>query len=350
MRTLRWCSLIFVSLLACGCVSLSKYNERVEQIRGLNGEVASMEQTLQKSERVRKEIETELQKTRQNLAKLQEEHELLKTKAMTATSDEGPVRPVLLLQQMEFSNELALLTAKLSDAEVRIKELTATLAAREKAIRKVPMLETALAEREQHIKDLTDSLHYLETRVAMMKRDAVELSVKRSGSEEQQSALVAIRALLADEMETGEVVVKEYRDKLIITLKEQVLFDSGSARISKSGKKTLNRMAKVLNKIDNNQIIVEGHTDTVPIGRKISAKYPTNWDLSAARAANVLKYLERKGKVKSELLAMAGYGCYLPAAANDCAKNKKLNRRIEIAVLPLETERLAAVRQQTAMR
>ena len=142
--------------------------------------------------------------------------------------------------------------------------------------------------------------------------------------------------------------VKEFRDKMIITMNDQILFDSGSARITKAGQKTLNRMAKVLKKIQNNQIVVEGHTDATPI-RRTAGKYPTNWDLAAARATNVLKHLEKKGKVSPKLLALAGYSCYLPAAANDCATNRKLNRRIEIAVVPLEMDRVASAREKTAL-
>lgn len=186
----------------------------------------------------------------------------------------------------------------------------------------------------------------LHTKIAQLRKDTEELARKRIGSDEKENAVVAIRSMLADDINKGEISVKEYRDRMIISLKEQVLFDSGSARISSQGQKTLNRMARILTKVKNNRIVVEGHADTRPIGRKLTGRFPTNWELAAARATNVLKHLEQRGKVKSELLAMAGYGCYLPAAANDCAKNMKLNRRIEIAILPMDETRIASAKEQ----
>ena len=346
MHAVKLCSMLLFSLLVAGCVSLSKYNDRLEQISNLNLDIASLEETLRKSESARASLDSQLQEARENLAKLQEEHEALEAASMTVP--EGTERVSMDAQKQDFADELTLLTAKLADADARIRELSAALAAKEEAVKKMPVLEAALAEREQRIRDLTEYLRNQETKVTQLQKDAVDLTRKRNGSEEKTDAVAAIRSNLSKEIEKGEIAVKEYRDKLIVSMKEQVLFDSGSARITKSGQKTLNRMAKVLKKIRNNRIIVEGHTDTMPIrNRSIVAKYPTNWDLAAARATNVLKHLENKGKIKPELLALAGYGCYLPAAANDCEKNRKLNRRIEIAVVPAPTDRVAVAGEAT---
>lgn len=348
MFLVRSCSMVIISFLLAGCVSLSKYNERMEHIQYLEGEMGSLEETLKESESARKAIAAELQGTKENLAKLQEEHEALKSRTLASTNNPDDSSDIDAEKQ-QFAEELAALIAKLAEADSRIKELSTLLAAKEAAVRRIPTLEAAVVEREQQIKDLTASLQSLESYILQIKKDATELSRRRSGNEEKEQTFAAVRSLLRDEMSNGEISVKEYRDKVILGMREQVLFRSGSANITRNGKKTLDRIAGVLRKIRNNQIVVEGHTDTVPF-RKTARKYRTNWDLAAARATKVVRYLEVSGRVRPELLALAGYSCYLPAAANDCAKNRRLNRRIEIAIIPLETERLAAVQDVTAMR
>ena len=345
MFPIRSCALVLLSFVLSGCVSLSRHNERVAHIHLLESEMSTLGQTLRKSEKERKALAAELRTTRENLVRLQQEHETLVSRSIILPEDADGLAAIENEKRL-FAEELAALIAKLAEADNRIKELSTLLAAKEAAVRRIPTLEAAVTERERQIKDLTASLQSLESYVAQIKKDATDLSRRRSGNEEKERTAAAVRFLLRKEVDNGKITIKEYRDKVIIVMKEQVLFESGSARISKTGRNTLNRVAGALSRISNNQILVEGHTDTVPF-RKSAGRYRTNWDLAAARATNVLKFLEMR-KVRPELLALAGYGCYLPAAPNDCAKNRQLNRRVEIAVIPLETERLAAVRGGTA--
>lgn len=347
MYVLRSCGLLLVAVTVTGCVSLSRYNERVAQVRSVEWDLASQDRNLRQSESARSALDADLKEARTNLAKLQQEHEALKAASVAAPPEAG--QPSVDLRKQEFSREVAALTAKLADADARIRNLSAALAAREDAARKVPALEAALAEREQRTRELDANVRSMEATVARMQKDTVALSRKRSGSEEKETAVTALRANLGSEIGKGQLVVKEYHDKLIVSMSEKVLFDSGSARISRSGQKTLDRMAKILKKVKNNQIVVEGHTDNMPIRYRVG-KYTSNWELAAARAANVLSHLEKKGQLNPELLALAGYGCYLPAAANDCAKNRRQNRRIEVALVPLDTQRLAEASTKTARR
>lgn len=344
MYLLKSCGILLLSFVISGCVSLSRYNERVGRIQSLEFEISSLERTLRTSERDRKAVETELRTTQESLAKLQNEHEALISRSGIIPQDADDLAAIEA-EKRQFAEELAALIAKLAEADHRIRELSTLLAVKEAAVRRIPTLEAAVREREWQIKELTGSLQSLESYISQIKEDATDLSRRRSGNEEKERTGAAIRTLLRREAAAHKITVREYRDKVIIAMKDQVLFESGSARISKTGRNALGRLAKVLARISNNQILVEGHTDTVPFKR--GARYGTNWDLAAARAANVLKFLEKKN-VKPELLALAGYSCYLPAVPNDCTRNRQLNRRVEIAVIPLEMERLAAVQGMTA--
>lgn len=116
---------------------------------------------------------------------------------------------------------------------------------------------------------------------------------------------------------------------LIIRLNNKVLFDEGSAQIKSDAIKTLDGIVKVLTKIDN-PVIIEGHTDSTPIK---NAKYPSNWELSTARATNIISYMVKTGGITPKRLSAVGYGEYVPIADNTSVSGRMLNRRVDIIVL-----------------
>ncbi|MBI5244567.1 MAG: OmpA family protein [Elusimicrobia bacterium] len=132
-------------------------------------------------------------------------------------------------------------------------------------------------------------------------------------------------------MQSANVSVIATEKLVRVQLGEGVLFDSGSAELKESAAPLLEPIAKQM-LVPDNQIRVEGHTDTVPIRK---GKYKSNWELSMARAYSVVRTLEGMG-VKPERLSGIGYGEYRPVAANDTPENKAKNRRIEINLLRSE--------------
>lgn len=116
---------------------------------------------------------------------------------------------------------------------------------------------------------------------------------------------------------------------LVVSLNNAILFESGSAEIKKENESTLLSVAELINSLDN-YIRIEGHTDNVPISSDL---YASNWELSTARAASVVRLFIDKGKVSPEKLVAVGYGEYKPIAGNDTAEGRAKNRRIDIIVL-----------------
>ncbi|SNX55511.1 flagellar motor protein MotB [Thermoanaerobacterium sp. RBIITD] len=116
---------------------------------------------------------------------------------------------------------------------------------------------------------------------------------------------------------------------LLIRFKDTVLFDTGSADIKPESLNTLTKFAQIL-KDAKRPIIVEGHTDNVPIS---NSTYKSNWELSTTRAVNVVKYFIDIQKMNPELLSAAGYGEYHPVAPNDSDANRSKNRRVDIVIL-----------------
>ncbi len=121
----------------------------------------------------------------------------------------------------------------------------------------------------------------------------------------------------------------EERGLVISLLSDGTLFDLGSADLKPSAKQVLDQVAEALRALPN-PVLIEGHTDNLPIR---TAQYPSNWELSAARAARVLRYLVQKGGIPAERLIAVGYADTRPLVPNRSPANRAQNRRVDIAVL-----------------
>ena len=128
----------------------------------------------------------------------------------------------------------------------------------------------------------------------------------------------------------GEIRVYRRRGRIMVALPSSVLFRSGKARLSSAGEKAVAKVGAVLAKLPDRRFLVAGHTDNVPIG---AAKFEDNWDLSAARALIVTRFMIANG-VKPEMLASAGYGEFDPLGPNSSKAARQANRRIEIILMP----------------
>ena len=122
-------------------------------------------------------------------------------------------------------------------------------------------------------------------------------------------------------------------DKIEIQLSSKMLFGSGSARLSADARKAFRDIAIIVKPL-NNSIHVEGHTDNIPIK---TLAYPSNWELSAARAASVVEYLARQG-VAPERLAAIGYGEFRPMSSNDTEEGRRKNRRVTMVIRAEDAE------------
>jgi chemotaxis protein MotB len=144
------------------------------------------------------------------------------------------------------------------------------------------------------------------------------------------------------EIAKGDILLSQGGGKLRVDLVDKVLFDSGEAQISKRGEEVLARVGTVLAQIEDKQIQVSGHTDDTRVGEKLAAQFPSNWELSTARAVNVVRFLAEKAGVPAERLAATGYGEYHPIASNKTTAGRRRNRRIEILLTPALDPKLMA--------
>ncbi len=123
---------------------------------------------------------------------------------------------------------------------------------------------------------------------------------------------------------------------LVISLREKLMFDSGRAEIHQEAKYILKDLTNEIIDVPNDTRI-EGHTDNVPIGPELQSKFPTNWELSTARATNVTRYVLETLKFPPKRISSAGYGKYQPVVENDTEEHRAMNRRVDIVVQRIGT-------------
>lgn len=145
----------------------------------------------------------------------------------------------------------------------------------------------------------------------------------------------ALSKQLQGELNTDQAQITQLQDRVKLTLVDAILFTEGGWQISPKGEETLNKILPTLTKVTSGRIVVEGYTDNVPIGPALRARFPSNWELSTARATDVLRYLESKG-VSKNVLAAEGFGDSRPIASNDTVQGRAKNRRVEIVISGLD--------------
>ncbi|MDR1727876.1 MAG: OmpA family protein [Acidobacteriota bacterium] len=138
-----------------------------------------------------------------------------------------------------------------------------------------------------------------------------------------------LEAMLGDEIKKKMVRIRMERRGIVVSLGENGMFDSGSDVIKPEGRAMLDSIATSLTSVGN-QVRVEGHTDNVPISTE---RFPSNWELSTARATAVISRLVTHFGMSPRLLSAAGYGEYRPTAPNDTEEGRARNRRVDIIIL-----------------
>jgi len=285
MNRIKSIALIIAGLaLLTGCVSSQKYDESLQNAMtlqnakvDLEGKLLETEQKLTAEKATRESLEADVSDLKSDMDHLREQN------------------ASLFGLNEELNRKLAELTRErlqaIKDKDRSITELT------EKKLKALQEKDRAIAEQKKTYDNLVSELN--------------------------------------EEIKKGEIQVTQLKDKLTLSMVEKILFDSGKAEIKKNGKAVLERVAGILMKTTDKQIRIEGHTDNVPIGPVLAARFPTNWELSTARSTTVVRYLQDQG-VDPFFLSAAGYSEYRPVDSNETDEGKAKNRRIEIVLIPLE--------------
>lgn len=184
--------------------------------------------------------------------------------------------------------------------------------------------------------NLRDQNSALEQQKADLRKENDALEQQKAqlltASQENKSQYDALVRNLKEEVKKGELRVRRYQDMLTVDVAEQLFFDSGRASLKDSGKEVLKKVGEALKGYEDKIIRVVGHTDNVPIAGAWKKVFPSNWELSVARATTVVRFLQETG-IPPERMVASGRAQYQPIAENDTPEGRKKNRRIEITLI-----------------
>jgi chemotaxis protein MotB len=271
-----------LSVMVGGCVSSSKFEKKVAEADGLNQALQALQQKYDK-------LTAENDNLKDHFKKLNGDFAQLSIQKDKITADRDELDKVLKSKSDSLSktiNELRGKTAALETENASLKESVANLK----------------KTKEEEVKTVSKTYENL---MQEMKGEIAQ----------------------------GQVAITELKGKLTVDVLDKILFASGEAEVKPEGLAVLQRVIDILKNVKDKAIRIEGHTDNVKIGGALARKYATNWELSAARAINVTRYLQKQG-IDPALLASVAYGEYNPVADNSTSEGRAKNRRIAIILQP----------------
>jgi chemotaxis protein MotB len=303
MRTTYFFILLLFTFSSC-IVSKKKFDDMLAQKVKAEGDLSDRNKELDKANGSLQELAETLKKMQQDTANLQVTYRANQKKLASLNKE---------YEQLN-GNYKNLLTnsGKLNrDVAQQRDQLLAIQDNLEKTRKQNDSLNYSLQEREKKVKELE---------LIMANKDKAVQNLKNKIS----------NALL--NFKENDLTVKVKNGKVYVSLAEQLLFGSGSIDVDAKGVGALQQLAKAIKDQKDIQVMIEGHTDNVPISKK-STYMNDNWDLSVMRATSITKILTGAGLSPNQITA-AGKGEYAPLALNDNAQNKQKNRRTEIIVTP----------------
>jgi len=242
----------------------------------------------------------------------------------------------------QLIDQNTLLNTELKHARIELHE----------AEEKVKILDAELIKLQQTASRCKDELTDLQSKYTYLKNINLRLSQnveqlnndleKKNSVIKLQNTVIrllddtkkTIETSLKDEIAAREIELVKMQDTLKVVFIDKILFDSGSIDINEKGKKLLLVVAESVRGHKDQKVVVEGHTDNKPLGPTLKERFPSNWELSTARAAAVVRFLQEEGLLQPERLSARGYSFYRPLATNDTEEGRHQNRRIEIILGP----------------
>ena len=228
--------------------------------------------------------------------------------------------------------ENAVLNSTVEDLSSEIESLKTS--EKELQSRYSKLMDDNMAQAEQYdatLKQKADELNEKEQLLAAREQSLREMQqiIARQDSITQRLNDVLRNALLG--FDSDELSVEIKNGKVYVSMSDKLLFKSGSAAVETKGKEAISLLGEVLGKNSDIDILIEGHTDNVPIK---TANYKDNWDLSVARATAIVRVLTDDHNITPTRLTASGKGEFMPRESNDTAEGRARNRRTEIILSP----------------
>ncbi|HBQ18998.1 MAG TPA: endoflagellar motor protein [Myxococcales bacterium] len=224
-------------------------------------------------------------------------------------------------------DQIEALEGQLRDSREQSEQLESRLAAVEARNQELVDRLRALGE---EVEGLESERGNLQSSLQETQRALEELRARERAQQERLATFRRMIERFRSMIDSGRLRVRIVRNRMLIELSENILFDSGRADLRDEGEVALSEIVQVLNSIPNRQFQVAGHTDNIPMR---SSRFQSNWELSTARAVNVARFMIDQG-LNAERISAAGYAETQPVASNSTPEGRAQNRRIEIVLVP----------------
>ena len=193
-------------------------------------------------------------------------------------------------------------------------------------------LQAQITKLQSENNSLLNTIEGLKTE---LRQEKMAVQQKEGEISELEKTRREIESSLKDQIAQKDIKLEEIEGKLKVTFVDKILFDSGSVMVKPKGQEVLLKLADSFRENKDQNIAVEGHTDDVQIGSALVDRFPTNWELSTARATAVVRFMQEKGNIEPERLTASGFSFYQPVATNETPEGREQNRRIEIILVPV---------------
>ncbi|WP_224984866.1 OmpA family protein [Geomonas agri] len=243
---------------------------------------------------------------------------------------------ILMGENDQLKNDIKKLTADLAAMTGERNALTADKKGLEDTLRSTADAKNQkIGELSQKVGELSSNVAGLEAENKRLKEEVARLQKQKEEVQKTSKTYGDLLEQMKGEIAKGQVTISELKGKLTVNMVDSVLFDSGKAEVKPEGLVVLQKVVDILKTVKDKAVRIEGHTDNVQIVGQLAKRYPTNWELSAARAINVTRYLQQQG-LDPALLGAIAYGEFKPVASNDTEEGRAKNRRIEIVLVAKE--------------
>lgn len=247
--------------------------------------------------------------------------------------------------EADLQKDLSQTQDKLKVHESRAAQITAQVESLQNQVaglaQTVKVKDQDLAQQGQHqhqmetqFKDLQGQAQQLVQSLQIKDQDLARVRTERERLEKLHDQLQATHAALKTELEeelrNNRATISALKDQVQVTLLDQIVFASAQTTISESGRAKLKKIAAALKAMTSGQIRIIGHTDNIPINADWQYKYPSNWELSATRAAAVARFFVDQGAIDPKLIQVVGVASHRPLADNLSDTGRRQNRRVEI--------------------
>jgi chemotaxis protein MotB len=328
--------------------NLETSRAKVAELEGLIVQKNREIQDLQASIEAR---ENELLALQGELAESRAEKRELEARIVSGEQEIDSLRGSAKNRGEEHARDIDSLKRELDTAERNAAELASRVPVLEESIRDLSEeLEGLRAERDSlrnRVDEITEEKEAAARRNTALEWEIAALRTETEADRQKlESSYEGLLSSLREEVDQKTVEIQRYRNALTINIMNHIFFDSGKADIKKDGFSVLDRIASIVKELPEKIVKIEGHTDDVPIGARLQAKYPTNWELGAARASAVARYFTGTHKIDPSRIVTVSYAFYRPLVPNTSAANRARNRRIEIVLTDRELYQLMEVEQE----